>query len=74
MQIVVRRFVEKCGVCQKAKGIAANIVLYQTLPTPNRPWECLGIDFVVGLPKTNTRLDSIFVVVDRFSKMSHFIA
>ena len=65
---------ERCLKCRKAKSKLKPHGLYLPLPIPSFPWVDLSMDFILGLPKSRTGNDSIFVVVDRFSKMAHFIA
>ena len=69
----VQKFVKSCGVCQVAKGVSQNIGSYTPIFISGKPWSNIGMDFVLGLPKTAKGYDSLFVVVDRFSKMAHFI-
>jgi hypothetical protein len=59
--------------CHKAKSRLNPHGLYTPLPIPSVPWEDISMDFVIGLPQTKQGMYSIFVVVDRFCKMAHFI-
>jgi hypothetical protein len=43
--------------------------MYTPLPTVERPWESISMDYMSGLPSTKCRNDFVFVVVDHFSKM-----
>ncbi|XP_056864141.1 uncharacterized protein LOC130511252 [Raphanus sativus] len=70
----VERICGRCATCKAAKSKIQPHGLYTPLPVPTHPWNDISMDFIVGLPRTKTGKDSIFVVVDRFSKMAHFIA
>jgi transposase InsO family protein len=69
----VERYMSGCMTCNKAKSRLNPHGLYMTLPVPSVPWEDIYMDFILGLPRTKRERYSIFVVVDRFSKIAHFI-
>lgn len=69
----VHQFVTSCPTCQQSKpDRARDPGLLQPLPTPSSAWQCISMDFVEGLP-VSQGYNCIMVVVDRFSKYSHFI-
>lgn len=68
-----REFVNACPVCNQHKSShQAPAGLLQPLPIPHRPWSHISLDFVTGLPPSNGHT-AILTVVDRFSKMAHFV-
>jgi hypothetical protein len=73
MHRYAERLVARCTTSQKAKSHLGNHGLYMPLPVSSSPWLDISMDFVLGLPRTKKGRDIIFVVVDRFSKMAHFL-
>ena len=69
----VHNFYDKCIACRKAKSRVQSHGLYTPIPISKMPWVDISMDLILVLPKTSKGMDSIFVVVDRFSKMTHFI-
>jgi hypothetical protein len=66
-------YVKTCLTCQQNRTLNKKQAgLLQPLPIPEGPWESVSMDFMVSLPPSKG-FDAIMVVVDRFSKMAHFI-
>jgi hypothetical protein len=47
--------------------------LLQPLKILEWKWEEIRMDFIVGLPRTQAGYDLIWVIVDRLTKVAHFI-
>jgi hypothetical protein len=67
-------YISKCDRCRKVKADYMNPGgLLQLLSILEWKWDNISMDFIVGLPMTAHKFDSIWVIVDRLSKFAHFI-
>jgi hypothetical protein len=70
----IAKFVEQCSTCQQVKAEHQRLArTLKSLLIPKWKWDEIAMDFILGLPKTPTGEDSIWVVVDRLTKSAHFI-
>lgn len=73
MKAAIADYIKKCVVCQQHKTQNTSPAgLLQPIALPRQTWDEISMDFVEGLPKSEN-WDTIWVVVDRLSKYSHFI-
>ena len=70
----IQGYVQACETCQRNKYETLSLAgLLQPLPIPATTWTDLTMDFLGGLPKAKG-LDTILVVVYKFTKYAHFLA
>jgi hypothetical protein len=74
MKIEIARYVARCDTCRCVKAIHMKTAgPLQSLPIPTWKWEDISMDFIVGLPGTTKGFDSIWVIIDRHTKIAHFL-
>uniref|UniRef100_A0A8R7QNI9 Integrase catalytic domain-containing protein n=1 Tax=Triticum urartu TaxID=4572 RepID=A0A8R7QNI9_TRIUA len=70
----IEKFIQESPICQRVKGEHCHYPgLLDPLPILDMAWRHISMDFVEGLPRSQGN-NVILVVVDRFTKYSHFIA
>jgi hypothetical protein len=68
------RYVSECDTCRKVNAdYMKPRGLLQPLSVPDWKWDDISMDFIVGLPLTAHKFNSIWVIVDRLTKSAHFI-
>ncbi|WVZ90087.1 LOW QUALITY PROTEIN: hypothetical protein U9M48_036418 [Paspalum notatum var. saurae] len=74
MKREIAKCMSECDVCQRVKADHLKPAgTLQPLALPAWKWEDVHMDFTVGLPRTQKGYDSIWVIIDRFTKSAHFI-
>jgi hypothetical protein len=74
MKLEAVRYVSECDTCRKVKAVYMKPGgLLQPLSISECKRDDISMDFIVGLPLTAHKFDSIWVIVDRLSKSTQFI-
>ena len=70
----VRDYIASCESCQRHKVPRTRPGgLLQPVEIPDRPWECVTMDFITCLPTTPCGNDALLVFVDKLTKMTHLV-
>ncbi|GJX70017.1 putative reverse transcriptase domain-containing protein [Tanacetum coccineum] len=70
----IAKYVSKCLTCLEVKAEHQRPSgLLQEPEIPIWKWEGIAMDFVTKLPRTSSGHDTIWVIVDRLTKSTHFL-
>ncbi|GJZ88339.1 putative reverse transcriptase domain-containing protein [Tanacetum coccineum] len=68
-------YVSKCLTCAKVKAEHQRLSgLLQQPEIPKRKWEKIAMDFITKFPRSSSGHDAIWVIVDRLTISTHFLA
>jgi hypothetical protein len=68
-------YVSECDTYRKVKADYMKPGgLLQPLSIPDWKWDDISMNFIVGLPLTDCKFDSIWVIINRLTKSAHFIS
>ena len=71
----IKEYVNRCSQCQWIKVVCQKLAgLFQPLPVSKWNWENVMMDYIVGFPRTVKENNSIWVIVNRLTKTTHFIS
>ncbi|KAK1663710.1 hypothetical protein QYE76_051869 [Lolium multiflorum] len=74
MKRQIGSYIAKCDICRESRqNIKDPQDCYSPPQIPEWKWDSVGMDFITGLPKSSKGNYSIWVVVDRLTKVAHFI-
>ncbi|MBJ4073146.1 hypothetical protein JGD38_25985, partial [Salmonella enterica subsp. enterica serovar Corvallis] len=74
MKREIAQFVAECDVCRRVKAEHQRPAgLLQPLLIPEWKWDSIGMDFITGLPRSPKGNDAIWVIIDRLTKVAHFL-
>jgi hypothetical protein len=74
MKVDIAKYVASCGICQKVKAEHQKPGgLLKPLEIRTWKFENITMDFVVGLPRSPRGKDAIWVMIDRLTKVAHFL-
>ncbi|GJY11421.1 putative reverse transcriptase domain-containing protein [Tanacetum coccineum] len=74
MKAEIATYINKCLTCAKVKAECqkpSGLLIQPVIPIWKR--ENITMDFVTKLPKTSSGQDTIWVIVDRLTKFTHFV-
>lgn len=73
MKADVEDYVTTCPICRRNKASRhKRYGMLSALETPESPWTDIAMDFITSLPSSKGQTQ-IWVIVDRFTKMAHFV-